>query len=690
VLPATWKKMRKTGAPWEECVRMECRRCCEERRERWRVIPSGEEGAKLLRQAALSSVRVIVPNNDVRAAINKQRARVYAAEQKMQLLWIFARDTFPAETLASEPHLPGRRLELLQRHDRECGDLAGLVPLAKQMPVVLADHLDRPKHLLRGTVCHISHWVLGKGEGALPSEEPEVMLQEMIDTVFVRFLDADWRIPGLENQGVYPVKPMTSEWHLDQNRKYAKLKISRLQVPLLPAYGCTANASQGGNWDEALADVNVAAGMSRQACYVALSRVRGRKSMRILWSVPAGDEFVQRQSAGPQLLLKQLRGEHIDWADVGRLLAGPTREGKTSFTHSELARGMERLCRDCAPPANCESCFAPLRGDRQKLPSTSSVRCDSCANCFGCFPHLAPAGETVSAAHLCPGCGSEVHCSACKTWRTRADFVARELYKQAGRRVCSKCLKESKQLECARCTLRKPLTAFRICARETPSYLKHRGRRRCDACQLEEQGRERASHCSSVTSGQKKRLTPEAASSGAAGSSPGSPAKKARPGGQSGTRGCGFFFERQAAGTGLCGLHALNNAIGQPLFGPADMEAALDWYMHSTRELEQSWEEHATASGWYSIQVLYTALHTKGMATFHRLQWTLVLKPPCAERHEVEASVAVLQNHHNRHWVVLKAKEHRVYLFDSLCASPKLLADEQVSGLLLRTPATPF
>ena len=40
----------------------------------------------------------------------------------------------------------------LSRHDRECGDLYGMLPLIEGLPVALTDHVDRNpgKQLLRG------------------------------------------------------------------------------------------------------------------------------------------------------------------------------------------------------------------------------------------------------------------------------------------------------------------------------------------------------------------------------------------------------------------------------------------------------------------------------------------------------------------------------------------------------------
>ena len=40
-------------------------------------------------------------------------------------------------------NLPMRKLERLERHDKESGDLYGVFFFVKGMPVVLADHVDR-------------------------------------------------------------------------------------------------------------------------------------------------------------------------------------------------------------------------------------------------------------------------------------------------------------------------------------------------------------------------------------------------------------------------------------------------------------------------------------------------------------------------------------------------------------------
>ena len=52
------------------------------------------------------------------------------------------------------------------RHDRESGDLYGVLTLMKGMPVAMTDRIDRSidKRILRGRVGHVHSWVLDKDE----------------------------------------------------------------------------------------------------------------------------------------------------------------------------------------------------------------------------------------------------------------------------------------------------------------------------------------------------------------------------------------------------------------------------------------------------------------------------------------------------------------------------------------------
>ena len=65
------------------------------------------------------------------------------------------------DALREKPGLAADKLQWLQRHDRESGDLYGMLPLIQNMPVALTDHIDRSpeKQLLRGKVGYIHSWV---------------------------------------------------------------------------------------------------------------------------------------------------------------------------------------------------------------------------------------------------------------------------------------------------------------------------------------------------------------------------------------------------------------------------------------------------------------------------------------------------------------------------------------------------
>ena len=56
--------------------------------------------------------------------------------------------------------------EWLTWHDKDCGDLYGMLPLVKGIPVMLEDHVSRSKEysLLRGKIGKIHSWVLDKEE----------------------------------------------------------------------------------------------------------------------------------------------------------------------------------------------------------------------------------------------------------------------------------------------------------------------------------------------------------------------------------------------------------------------------------------------------------------------------------------------------------------------------------------------
>ena len=237
-----------------------------------------------------------------------------------------AQDTVSAEALRERPDLPSRKLQWLQRHDRDCGALYGMLPLCVGMPVALTDHIDRnpDKCLLRGKIGFVHSWIADT-EDSDPGELAKKVWSKPPKVVFVQFFEEDengnvkpasWRIDGTEANGVYPITPVKKDWFLDSRRKFNKLKIKRRQLPLAPAFALTAHAAQGQTFSGgAIVDLCIGVGANPLTSYVALTRVKKLEDLLIYRPFDA-DRFQRGDSMSRQLLLRVLRGEEIDWAEI--------------------------------------------------------------------------------------------------------------------------------------------------------------------------------------------------------------------------------------------------------------------------------------------------------------------------------------------------------------------------------------
>ena len=366
-LKHVWKTLRQKGATWQQCKEMECGECAQERASRCRVLGSGAAVPPGFEEAVC-----IVPNNDTRTEINKMRARAFARQTLGQLQWSMAEDTVTAKALNADPDLGRRKIEFLTWTDRMCGNLSGLVPLVKKMPMFLTEHIERSaeRNLLKGQRCVLEDWVLDREERQQESEGQEVMLKRQPICVVISFPGATWKLDCMPQPGWYPVKPVKKMWYVDHNKKSPQLGIVRKQLPLCPAFAGTANFVQGQNLGNVLADVNMPAGTCGQTCYVALSRVKNRESIWLLREFPL-EMFNKEKGPGPEVLLQHLRGEDVDWEKI----VGPSPEGAEwkprltcaecglqaaeHFAKQELekkSRRMAPLCEACEGAVPCGRC----------------------------------------------------------------------------------------------------------------------------------------------------------------------------------------------------------------------------------------------------------------------------------------------------------------------------------------------
>jgi hypothetical protein len=172
------------------------------------------------------------------------------------------------------------KIKWFSHHNQDCGKLYGMLPLIRGMPITLLDHIDRSpeKLLLRGKFGHVHSWVLHEKDESQYEGSCRVLDRPPI-VVFVKFPGAEWKLDGLNEPGLYPIRPWTRAWYLDKNRRNPGLKISRYQLPIALAFAMTAHAAQGQTLEAAIIDLQLGRGVSSISSYVAVTRVRARTTL---------------------------------------------------------------------------------------------------------------------------------------------------------------------------------------------------------------------------------------------------------------------------------------------------------------------------------------------------------------------------------------------------------------------------
>ena len=156
------------------------------------------------------------------------------------MTWGAAKDRPSTEVLNEKPYITEGLVISLQRHDKYCGTLYGLLPLARGSPVALTGHVDqRPeKSVLHGRIGYIDDWVLAHAEDSV-FEDGQRILRYMVRVVLVQFKEwveeegcsvykpCRWTIDGVGKPGVYLTFPWERAWDIGQNRMRPVLEVKR-------------------------------------------------------------------------------------------------------------------------------------------------------------------------------------------------------------------------------------------------------------------------------------------------------------------------------------------------------------------------------------------------------------------------------------------------------------------------------
>lgn len=293
-----------------------------------------------------------------------------------------------------------------------------MLPLAIGMPVALTHHLNRAPDLmlLTGTRGFVHSWVW---------PENDRLAHRMPSCVYVKFEGATWQLDGIDEPGVYPIRPRNEDWFLDGKRTNPVLKIRRKQIPLTPAFAITAHSSQGKTLRALFLDLNVDKRVDATIGAVGISRVCSRHDCLILRSFPLW-LFQRGIPDGPKLLLQTLRGEDVDLA--------------------AYAEGLN-------PHATCSQCQQVRHVDGFEREQWEKVRANLPAMCMQCkHGKHGPRKRKLDAA-------IKYLCSTCNLSKIEDAFPRAQLKQKDGKK-CLSCCKSSDILKCVHCRGSKSIEYF--------------------------------------------------------------------------------------------------------------------------------------------------------------------------------------------------------------------------------------
>ena len=87
-------------------------------------------------------VPAVSPNDDPGYEVHRLRAQEYVANTCTCIVSCSVKDTPGLQTRSVRPSLAAQDIRWLNLHDRESGDLYGVLPLVNGMPVALLEHID--------------------------------------------------------------------------------------------------------------------------------------------------------------------------------------------------------------------------------------------------------------------------------------------------------------------------------------------------------------------------------------------------------------------------------------------------------------------------------------------------------------------------------------------------------------------
>ena len=152
------------------------------------------------------------------------------------------------------------------------------------MKVMMLQNIDTNLDVANGARGRITRIVLNSGE-TIDESRPHIQLTEMPAYIIVK-LDRTKapQLNGLEVNEI-PIEPIQGKFQIYENpENKTKVTVTRTQLPITPAYAFTDYRSQGQTIPLVIVDIGKppTGHITAFNAYVALSRSRGRSSIRLL------------------------------------------------------------------------------------------------------------------------------------------------------------------------------------------------------------------------------------------------------------------------------------------------------------------------------------------------------------------------------------------------------------------------
>ena len=149
-----------------------------------------------------------------------------------------------------------------------------------------------------------------------------------------------------------------------------------------------------------------------------------------------------------------------------------------------------------------------------------------------------------------------------------------------------------------------------------------------------------------------------------------------------------IYFEKQGCDA-RCGMHALNNAVGDAWQTPEDMDYACGEYLRASQQ-EGSPEEpstHVASTGWYSSEVMACAVTATSLHEAGRVEFVMKLEPLHLHPERIHSAIGAVVNVGGSHWVALRSIGGQVWRLDSQAGAPQPLSAGEYKSFASKHPS---